>query len=51
MMTCDVGGDPPVCDDEALRLDLGSMPPDGDHTLPVTTPDGLVSNELMAIVP
>ncbi len=44
---CELGGTLPACTDEVLRIDLAALPPLGDHTFQVTTPGGLLSNEML----
>lgn len=50
-VTCADGGSLPDCHNETVRIVLGAMPPQGDHTVQLATPQGLLSNELLLIVP
>ncbi len=50
-VSCEIGGTLPDCEAERLHIDLAAVPAPGEHTFQVTTPDGLLSNEVLVIVP
>jgi YVTN family beta-propeller protein len=46
-VSCAEGGALPDCENLGLRIDLDEMPPPGDHTFQLVTPDGMTSNDLL----
>ncbi|MEM7434309.1 MAG: hypothetical protein AAF436_04085 [Myxococcota bacterium] len=50
-LTCAAAGTFPACEDESIQIALAQKPSAGDHTFQVATPLGLISNELLMIVP
>jgi len=49
-VSCESGGTFPECEEEALRVELASLPSGvGDHTFQLANRGGLVSNELLLV--
>jgi hypothetical protein len=49
-VSCYISGSLPDCTNEVLRVEMAAMPPVGEHTFMVVTPEGMVSNELLLFV-
>jgi len=49
-VACVGGSFAPTCDSETLRVTLDAIPATGTHLLQLSTPDGLLSNEMPIVV-